>query len=142
MLQRSKAVFLMAGLTAGFLLGQAAQPPSQPPAASPDETPVFRSDIRLVDLHASVFDKSRKLDSRGGTAMRDAISLSMNYVKENGKRDKKVLIVVTDGNDNSSAETIEQTVRKAQTSEVLIYCIGLLNEEEAREARAAKRALK
>src|SRR5438876_995577 len=61
MLQRSKAVFLMAGLTAGFLLGQAAQPPSQPPAASPDETPVFRSDIRLVDLHASVFDKSGKL---------------------------------------------------------------------------------
>jgi len=83
-----------------------------------------------------------KIDSRGGTAMRDAISLSIDYAKENGKKDKKVLLVVTDGNDNSSDETLEQLVRKAQKSEVLIYCIGLLNEEEPREARAAKRALK
>jgi Ca-activated chloride channel homolog len=83
-----------------------------------------------------------KIDSRGGTAMRDAISLSLDYVKESGKKDKKVLLVVTDGNDNSSDETLEQLVRKAQKSEVLIYCIGLLNEEEPREARAAKRALK
>src|SRR5258708_39492654 len=54
---------------------------------------------------------------------------------------KKVLIVITDGNDNTSNETLEQLVRKARKSEVLIYGIGLLNEEEAREARAAKRAL-
>lgn len=83
-----------------------------------------------------------KIDSRGGTAMRDAISLSIDYARESGKKDKKVLLVVTDGNDNSSDETLEQLVRKAQKSEVLIYCIGLLNEEEPREARAAKRALK
>jgi VWFA-related protein len=42
------------------------------------------------------------LDSRGGTAMRDAISLSIDYAKEKGKREKKVLVVVTDGNDNTS----------------------------------------
>jgi Ca-activated chloride channel homolog len=83
-----------------------------------------------------------RLDSRGGTAMRDAISSSIDYVKDKGKRDKKVLVVVTDGNDNTSAETLENLVRKAQRSEVLIYCIGLLSEEEPREARSAKRALK
>lgn len=83
-----------------------------------------------------------KIDSKGGTAMRDAISMSIDYVKDKGKKDKKVLLVVTDGNDNTSNETLEQLVRKAQRSEVLIYCIGLLSDEEPHESRAAKRALK
>ncbi|HEV8413154.1 MAG TPA: VWA domain-containing protein [Bryobacteraceae bacterium] len=83
-----------------------------------------------------------RMEARGGTAMRDALSKSINYVKKNGKKDKKVLVVITDGNDNSSDLTLEQVVRQAQNSEVLIYAIGLLNEEEAREARAAKKALK
>jgi hypothetical protein len=50
--------------------------------------------------------------------------------------------VITDGNDNSSDITLEQVLRQAQSSDVLIYAIGLLNEEEARDARAAKKALK
>ncbi len=82
-----------------------------------------------------------KIDARGGTAMRDAISMSIDNLKEKGKREKKVLLVVTDGNDNTSNISLEQIVRKAQQSEVLIYSIGLLNEEEPREARQAKRAL-
>jgi VWFA-related protein len=82
-----------------------------------------------------------KIDTRGGTAMRDAISMSIDYAKTEGKKSKKVLLVITDGNDNTSNETLEQLLRKAHQSEVLIYCIGLLNDEEPREARAAKRAL-
>ena len=83
-----------------------------------------------------------RIDSKGGTAMRDAISMSISYLKESGKKDKKVLLVVTDGNDNTSNETLEQLVREAQRSEILIYSIGLLNEEEPREAKKAKRALR
>lgn len=83
-----------------------------------------------------------KMEARGGTAMRDALSKSITYVKKNGKKDKKVLVVITDGNDNSSDVTLEQLLRQAQNSEVLIYSIGLLNEEEAGEAKSAKKALK
>jgi Ca-activated chloride channel homolog len=83
-----------------------------------------------------------RMEARGGTAMRDALSKSISYVKKNGKKDKKVLVVITDGNDNSSDVTLEQVLRQAQNSDVLIYAIGLLNEEEAREARSAKKALK
>ncbi len=83
-----------------------------------------------------------KIDAKGGTAMRDAISMSIDYLRENAKKDKKVLLVVTDGNDNTSNESLEQLVRKARQSEVLIYSIGLLNEEEPREAAKARRALK
>ncbi len=96
----------------------------------------FTSDIKKLE------GALEKIDSKGGTAMRDAISSSLDYVKSKGKRDKKVLLVVTDGNDNTSVEGLEQLVRKAQHSEVLIYCIGLLSDEEPREARSAKRALK
>jgi Ca-activated chloride channel family protein len=83
-----------------------------------------------------------KIDSRGGTAMRDALSMSIDYLKEKGKRDKKVLLIVTDGNDNTSMITLEKLVEKAQKSEVLIYAVGLLNQEERRERKRAERALK
>jgi VWFA-related protein len=95
----------------------------------------FTSNIKKLE---QVLDK---IDTRGGTAMRDAISMSIDYAKAEGKKTKKVLLVITDGNDNTSNETLEQLVRKARQSEVLIYSIGLLNDEEPREGRAAKRAL-
>jgi VWFA-related protein len=95
----------------------------------------FTNNLKMLE---QVLDK---IDTRGGTAMRDAISMSIDYAKKEGKKTKKVLLVITDGNDNTSNETLEQLFRKAHQSEVLIYCIGLLSEEEPREARAAKRAL-
>jgi Ca-activated chloride channel family protein len=84
-----------------------------------------------------------RIDAHGGTAMRSAISGALDYMKSDAKLDKKVIVVVTDGNDNASGDnpTLEQLQRKVRDSGVLVYSIGLLNEEEAREARAAKRAL-
>jgi VWFA-related protein len=83
-----------------------------------------------------------RIDSRGGTAMRDAINMSIDYVKNRGKNDKKVLIVVTDGNDNASGASLETVVQRSIKSEVLIYAVGLLQEEQRHEAAKAKRALK
>jgi len=82
-----------------------------------------------------------RIDSRGGTAMRDAIRMSIDHLKEKAKKDKKVLVVVTDGNDNSSLISLEGLVKVAQDSGVLLYSVGLLNEEERREAKRCKRAL-
>jgi Ca-activated chloride channel homolog len=82
-----------------------------------------------------------RIDSRGGTAMRDAISLSIDRMKEAGKKDKRVMLVITDGNDNLSTITLERLVQKCHDSGVLIYAIGLLSQEEKREAKKAKRAL-
>ncbi|HEY1760179.1 MAG TPA: VWA domain-containing protein [Bryobacteraceae bacterium] len=104
----------------------------------------FTSDTKLLE---AALDKT---ETRGGTAMRDAIHLALDYMKgqcaactvKGAKRDKKVILVITDGNDNTSDETLEQLVREARQSGVLIYSIGLLDQEIAGEARAAKRALK
>jgi VWFA-related protein len=73
--------------------------------------------------------------------MREAISMSIKHIKEKAKKDKKVILVVTDGNDNASTISLEGLVKQAQQSEVIIYAIGLLSEEEKREAKRAKRAL-
>jgi VWFA-related protein len=83
-----------------------------------------------------------RIDSRGGTAMRDAISMSLDHLLAKGRRDKKILFVVTDGNDNTSVISLEKLVQKVQTAEVLIYSIGLLSQEDRREAKRARRALK
>jgi VWFA-related protein len=95
----------------------------------------FTNDIEILK------QALQRIDSRGGTAMRDAIAMSIVHLKEHAKRDKKVLVVVTDGNDNSSLINLENLVKASQQAEVLIYSIGLLAEEEPRSAREAKRAL-
>lgn len=95
----------------------------------------FTSDIKEME------EALTRIDSRGGTAMRDAIRMSIDHLKEKAKKDKKVLVVVTDGNDNSSTITLENLVKASQQSEVLIYGIGILSEEERREAKRAERAL-
>lgn len=82
-----------------------------------------------------------RIDSRGGTAMRDALRTAIEHVKGRNKKDKKVLVVVTDGNDNSSMEPLDTVIRAAQQNEVLIYSVGLLTEEAPREAEKAKQAL-
>jgi VWFA-related protein len=96
----------------------------------------FTNDIKKMEQGLA------RIDSRGGTAMRDAINMSIDYVKANGKKDKKVLLIVTDGNDNASGTSLERVVQRALQSEVLIYAVGVLGEEQRHEAAKAKRALK
>ena len=95
----------------------------------------FTSDMKKMEQGLA------RIDSRGGTAMRDAVSMSLDYIREKAKKDKKVLLVITDGNDNASNITLEKVVARANQSETLIYAIGLFTEEEKHEATKAKRAL-
>ena len=82
-----------------------------------------------------------RIDSRGGTAMRDALSMSLDYMRKSAKKDKKVLLVVTDGNDNASNISLEKVVARANQSDTLVYAIGLFSVEERHEATKARRAL-
>jgi Ca-activated chloride channel family protein len=81
-----------------------------------------------------------KIDARGGTALYDAVVASADHMKQNGRLEKKVLFVVTDGEDNASSETLEQAVKQLQTeNSPSIYAIGILGDEE--HPKRAKRAL-
>jgi Ca-activated chloride channel homolog len=70
-----------------------------------------------------------KIDSRGGTALYDAVYASLDHLKL-GNRDKKVLLVITDGEDNASRYSFEELIRRAQKSDATIYTIGLLGGDE------------
>ncbi len=81
-----------------------------------------------------------RIDSRGSTALYDAIIGSLDHVKK-GSKDKKVLLIVTDGEDNTSHNSLEKTIREIQKTDTVIYTIGLLSEESKKSAKRAKRAL-
>ncbi len=99
-------------------------------------------DVPFTNEISKLEEGVARIDSRGGTAMRDAISMSIDHLRSDGKKDKKVLLVVTDGNDTASIGiTLEKLVEKAQKSGVLLYAIGILGEEDRREAKKAKRAI-
>src|ERR1022692_4759484 len=86
-------------------------------------------------------DAHEKIDSRGGTAFYDSLVASLDHLRDSGKKSKKVLLVVTDGVDNASRSTLEQTVRTAHETEVVIYTIGLFSDETGRDLTRAKKAL-
>jgi Ca-activated chloride channel homolog len=81
-----------------------------------------------------------RIDSRGSTALYDAIIGSLDHLKK-AKKDKKVLLIVTDGEDNTSRNSLEKTVREIQRTNTVIYTIGLLGEESKKSKSKAKKAL-
>jgi len=82
-----------------------------------------------------------RIDARGSTALYDAIIGSIDHLKK-GHKDKKVLLVVTDGEDNVSRNSLEKTLREIQKSNVVIYTIGLFSDEDKKNRKKAMRALK
>jgi len=82
-----------------------------------------------------------RIDSRGSTALFDAVIGSLDHLKKASK-DKRVLLVVTDGEDNSSHNTLEKTLREIQKTDTVVYTIGLLGDEKRKEKNHAMKALK
>lgn len=81
----------------------------------------FTSDIGKLEASLSYIKAS------GGTALYDAVLASADYLAKNAKWPKQVLLIVTDGEDNASTATLEETVHRVQDlNGPAIYCIGLL----------------
>jgi VWFA-related protein len=80
---------------------------------------------RKNNLSLSVADPS----ATGGTAFYDAVLLAAKYLEENGAYEKKVLLVVSDGEDNASRYNLKQVLRGVSESKVIVYSVGLLSSE-------------
>jgi len=92
----------------------------------------FTSDVNL--LQAALHQTS----SRGSTALYDAVVASNVHLRNNPHLDKKVLIVITDGQDNMSRETLQDAMRKLQSNKgATVYAIGLTDEGMTRSGRQA-----
>jgi Ca-activated chloride channel homolog len=66
------------------------------------------------------------IESRGGTALYDAVYASIEHLHFGSHDNKKALLVITDGNDNSSAHTLSQLVQYEEQSDAQVYIVGLL----------------
>lgn len=96
----------------------------------------FTSDIDALDRGLSHFD------SKGATALFDAVAASADELANHAKLPKQVLLVITDGADNASRLDLEEAVRRVQSlGGPVVYSIGLLFGADKEEAQRARQAL-
>jgi Ca-activated chloride channel homolog len=91
----------------------------------------FTSDVKK--LQAAL----EHVESRGGTALYDAVVASADQLAKSPLQ-RKVLFVVTDGEDDASQENLEEAVHRLQQENgPVVYAIGLLGDDKARHAKRA-----
>jgi Ca-activated chloride channel homolog len=83
----------------------------------------FTSDPKELD------DALGRIDSRGSTALYDAVIGSLDHLKK-GHKDKRVLLVITDGDDDASRKSLEYTMKASQESDAAIYAIGVFSDDD------------
>src|SRR5450432_668375 len=92
----------------------------------------FTSDIKKLQTALE------KVESRGGTALYDAIVASWTDELAHSPLQRKVIFVVTDGDDDASQLTLEQALHTLQQENgPVVYAIGLLGDEKSRKAKRA-----
>jgi len=65
--------------------------------------------------------------SDGQTALFDGLAVGLDHLKQ-GDREKKALILISDGGDNASQHSFAELLDMAKRSGVMIYTIGIFNE--------------
>lgn len=96
----------------------------------------FTSNLVALDRGISRFD------SRGPTALYDAVAASADELAKYGKNRQEVLLIITDGADNASRLDLQQTIRRVQAlGGPVVYSIGLLYDSSKAESREARNAL-
>lgn len=84
------------------------------------------------------------IEARGGTALYDAVVASADHLAKYAHRPKQVLLIITDGEDDASSLSLQQTIRRIQDLQgPVVYSIGLLfgRDNTAGQVHRAKRAL-
>ncbi len=99
------------------------------------------NDEYYLDLNEDFTNDQRELnealsriDARGSTALFDAVIGSLDHLRK-GHKDKKVLLVITDGDDDASRKKLADVVAVAQKSDAQIYAIGVFSDEDRKSAK-------
>lgn len=69
----------------------------------------------------------RGVAAEGRTALYDAVLSALDHIKQ-GSYDKKALLVVTDGADNTSQHSFQELLERARQENVAIYIVGMFDE--------------
>ena len=65
----------------------------------------------------------------GETALYDGIASALEHLQL-GNRDKKVLVLLTDGGDTASKRSLAQVIEMAKRSSAIIYAIGIYDDQD------------
>jgi Ca-activated chloride channel homolog len=95
----------------------------------------FTSDVRQLEAGIA------RVDSIGGTALRDAIDMAEDYLRRHATHDRRILLVVTDGRDNASTITDRQIQQASERSDTAVYAIGVFGDPESANAKAGRHEL-
>src|SRR6516225_1953698 len=96
----------------------------------------FTTDLVALNRGLSHFD------SKGTTALYDAVAASADELAKHSKESKQVLLIVSDGADNASRLRLTDAIRRVQgLGGPVVYSIGLLYDTESNEAQKARNAL-
>ena len=88
----------------------------------PDSVP-FTDDINVLRAALS------KHRPEGRTALYDAVAFALKHL-ETGRRDKKALVVISDGGDNCSTHTFKDVMRLIEESAATVYTVGIFDPDD------------
>jgi VWFA-related protein len=85
--------------------------------------------IRFTNSTAELERAITSAPAGGQTALYDAIARALKELQA-ANRDRKVLIVISDGGDNASARSLTQVMKLVGQSSAVIYTVGIFDEED------------
>jgi Ca-activated chloride channel family protein len=97
-----------------------------------DETSIvsFADSVNLdQDFTTNTRELRRALQGivpNGSTSLYDAVFLAAKHLTKEGFREKKVLLIISDGEDNHSKYKLEEVLETIRESKIILYSIGLL----------------
>ena len=98
--------------------------------------------VPFADKEVQLREAVSRIKADGMTALYDAVAVALEHLKK-GNRDKKVLIVISDGADNASKLKLAQVMAMAKQSDAIIYTLGLFEEGDPdRNPRVLKQLAK
>jgi len=90
-----------------------------------------RLDVAWTDDWEAVRAGIRRVDAIGGTALYDALDMAQAHLHEGASRDRRALVVISDGNDNASMTTIAHVHDALAGGATALYAIGLFRDRDA-----------
>ena len=87
------------------------------------------ADMPFTDRPDKLLLALSSIRATGETALYDGIAAALDHLKL-GNRDKKVLVLLTDGGDNSSKHKLPELINMAKQSSAIIYVIGIFDERD------------
>jgi len=96
-------------------------------------------DLDYTSNPEAIFKALERADAHGGTSLYDALIAAAIHFQKGAKYKKKIIVLLTDGGDNSSRESLRQVVEELHEPDMpALYCIGMFYHHESTTARERK----